>query len=180
MRFPKFAFWPLATTLVLCDCATKRAIEESVVPGMSRPVIKDVVRFTLEYNRGAAFSMHFGRYERVLLIAGGFAILGILMYLYRDLMRSRTSWPAVVGSALAVGGAVGNLLDRVRSPRGVVDFIDVGIGDSRWPTFNVADMAVSLGAFLLAWVLWGEDSAETELVAVPAPATVTGEPRELS
>jgi signal peptidase II len=40
----------------------------------------------------------------------------------------------------------------------VVDFIDVGIGDARWPTFNVADMAVSVGAFLLAWVLWGEDN----------------------
>ena len=38
-----------------------------------------------------------------------------------------------------------------------MDFIDVGFGDSRWPTFNVADMAVSIGAFLLAWVLWQED-----------------------
>lgn len=162
MRFPKFAFWPLATTLVLCDCATKRAIEESVVPGMSRPVIKDVVRFTLEYNRGAAFSMHFGRYERVLLIAGGFAILGILMYLYRDLMRSRTSWPAVVGSALAVGGAVGNLLDRVRSPRGVVDFIDVGIGGSRFYIFNVADIGLSVGALLIAYALLRTEMMKSE------------------
>ena len=56
-------------------------------------------------------------------------------------------------------GAVGNLIDRIRSSQGVVDFIDVGIGDARWPTFNVADMAVSIGAFLLAWVLWGEDNA---------------------
>ena len=38
-----------------------------------------------------------------------------------------------------------------------MDFIDVGMGDIRWPTFNVADMAVSIGAFLLAWVLWGEE-----------------------
>jgi signal peptidase II len=42
----------------------------------------------------------------------------------------------------------------------VVDFIDVGFRDMRWPTFNVADMAVSTGAFLLAWVLWGDDRAE--------------------
>jgi signal peptidase II len=42
----------------------------------------------------------------------------------------------------------------------VVDFIDVGIGDMRWPTFNVADMAVSIGAFLLAWVLWGDEHAD--------------------
>jgi signal peptidase II len=153
MRFPKFAFWPLATTLVLCDCATKRAIEESVVPGVSRPVVRDFVRFTLEYNRGAAFSMHFGRYERGLLIVGGLGILGVLIYVYRDLVRSRTSWPAVVGSALAVGGAMGNLLDRMRSPRGVVDFIDVGIGASRFYIFNVADVGLSVGAVLIAYAL---------------------------
>lgn len=154
MRLPKFVFWPLATTLVLCDCATKRAIEESVVPGVPRPVVKGLVRFTLEYNRGAAFSTHLGRHERALLIAGGFAILGMLLFLYRDLMRSRKSWPAVVGSALAVGGAVGNLLDRVRSPRGVVDFIDVGVGASRFYIFNVADIGLSVGAVLIAYALW--------------------------
>jgi signal peptidase II len=58
---------------------------------------------------------------------------------------------------LVAGGAVGNLIDRIRSPAGVVDFIDIGIGFHRWPTFNVADMAVTTGAFLLAWVLWMED-----------------------
>jgi len=42
---------------------------------------------------------------------------------------------------------------------GVVDFLDVGLGAARWPTFNVADMAVSIGAVLLAWVLWQEDRA---------------------
>jgi signal peptidase II len=85
-----------------------------------------------------------------------------------------------VSLALVCGGAVGNLIDRINlSRQGVVDFIDIGFGDSRWPTFNVADMAVSIGAFLLAWVLWGEDT-ESESVAVPAPATVTGESRELS
>ena len=62
---------------------------------------------------------------------------------------------------LLTAGALGNLIDRIRSPLGVVDFIDVGIGDARWPTFNVADMAVSTGAFLLAWVLWGEDRTIT-------------------
>jgi signal peptidase II len=66
------------------------------------------------------------------------------------------------------GGALGNLVDRVRGPQGVVDFLDIGIGDLRWPTFNVADMAVSTGAILLAWVLWGEDRARS---TDPPPAT---------
>ena len=58
----------------------------------------------------------------------------------------------------------------------VVPTIDIGIGDSRWPTFNVADMAVSIGAFLLAWVLWGEDT-ESESVGVATPATEPRSPR---
>ena len=58
------------------------------------------------------------------------------------------------------GGALGNLIDRIISPRGVVDFIDVGLTASgwRWPTFNVADMAVSCGAVALAISLWQEDA----------------------
>jgi len=73
---------------------------------------------------------------------------------------------------LVCGGAVGNLIDRVRSATGVVDFIDVGVGDLRWPTFNVADMAVSVGAFLLAWVLWGEERQGAPVVTT-APVSDT-------
>jgi signal peptidase II len=79
---------------------------------------------------------------------------------------------------------VGNLIDRVRSIFGVVDFLDIGIGDSRWPTFNVADMAVSIGAAMLAWVLWQEDRATMAASPQVAPVTVPvsasgGEPGEL-
>lgn len=55
---------------------------------------------------------------------------------------------------MVAAGAVGNLLDRIRSVRGVVDFLDVGIGDSRFYTFNVADSFVTVGAILLAILLW--------------------------
>ncbi|MDQ6829695.1 MAG: signal peptidase II [Gemmatimonadota bacterium] len=58
----------------------------------------------------------------------------------------------------AGGGAVGNLINRILSARGVVDFLDLGSGTARWPTFNVADIGVSVGAVLLAWVLWREES----------------------
>jgi signal peptidase II len=66
---------------------------------------------------------------------------------------------------LVTGGAVGNLLDRIRSGRGVVDFLDVGVGAWRWPTFNVADIAVSTGAILLAIVLWREEEERVTLAA---------------
>src|SRR4051812_50064542 len=59
---------------------------------------------------------------------------------------------------LVAGGAIGNLIDRVRSGRGVVDFLDVGVGALRWPTFNVADIAVSCGAIALAISLWREEA----------------------
>jgi hypothetical protein len=59
--------------------------------------------------------------------------------------------------ALICGGAIGNLIDRVRSESGVVDFIDVGVGNIRWPVFNVADIAVTTGAIILALSLWKEE-----------------------
>jgi signal peptidase II len=63
---------------------------------------------------------------------------------------------------LVTGGAAGNLIDRIRSQRGVVDFLDVGIGALRWPTFNVADIAVSCGAIALVISMWREDSRRAE------------------
>ncbi len=62
-----------------------------------------------------------------------------------------------VAVGFVAGGAAGNLIDRILSARGVVDFIDVGLGSLRWPTFNVADIAVSCGAVALALSLWRED-----------------------
>ena len=97
--------------------------------------------------------------------------------------ESLATLPArLIAVTMVTAGAIGNLLDRIRTDLGVVDFIDVGFGNHRWPTFNVADMAVSGGAFLLAWVLWGEDRKEsaglaTNAVAVqtsPAASTITG------
>jgi signal peptidase II len=81
----------------------------------------------------------------------------------------------VVAVALVCGGAIGNLIDRLRWSRGVVDFIDIGVGATRWPTFNIADMAVSTGAIALAVVLWRDErSAEKTALAAAPGATLTG------
>jgi signal peptidase II len=125
---------------------------------MPHELVGAAVRLTLVYNPGAAFGLHLGAYSRwifMALTAGALIILGRLYRATRDGDLLRT-----LAIALVCGGALGNLIDRVRSAAGVVDFIDVGIGDMRWPTFNVADMAVSIGAFLLAWVLWGDEHAD--------------------
>jgi signal peptidase II len=165
-------FWPVVITVVLSDIVTKWIAVRDLWPrGVPREVFGDVVRLTLVYNRGAAFGLNVGEYSRWIFLVLTVVALVILGQLYRataarDIART-------LAIALVSGGAIGNLIDRVRGPQGVVDFIDIGIGDMRWPTFNVADMAVSTGAVLLAWVLWGEDRAERATAAAVTRASNT-------
>jgi len=164
------AFWPLLLLLVFADCTTKRLAEEHLVPEhVPHPVIGDVVRFTLAYNRGAAFNVSLGDYSRVGFTAIAAGVLIALGSVYRttgahDRMQA-------VALALVAGGAIGNALDRLRSPggtyRGVVDFIDIGVGGWRFWTFNLADMGVTFGAILLALLLWRRGSNHAPSRASP-------------
>ena len=175
-------FWGVIAAVVVSDVITKWIAYNTLSHGVMYPVevIGEYVRFWLVYNRGAAFGIHVGEYSRWVFLALTIAALVILGRLYRQTRagdKLRT-----LSLALVCGGAIGNLIDRVRWERGVVDFIDVGIGAMRWPTFNIADMAVSTGAFMLAWVLWGEDRAAAAAAAaapagVPEPA-LSSEPRD--
>ena len=148
-------FWGAAITVLILDVVTKLLIEARLTPHVPVRVIGDVVRFTLAYNPGAAFSMSLGPYSRY--IFGGFAIaaLVILWRLYRTALPGE--WLKSLALGLAWGGAAGNLVDRFRSPRGVVDFLDVGVGAIRFWTFNVADSAVTVGAIVLGVILFRED-----------------------
>jgi signal peptidase II len=151
-------FWPVLAVVALFDVLTKAiAVQRLGLQRVPHEVLGDFVRFTLVYNPGAAFGLHLGSQSRWIFTALTVVALVILGRLYRATTAGDT--PRVVALALVCAGAIGNLLDRLRSSLGVVDFLDVGFGDSRWPTFNVADMAVSAGAVLLAWVLWQEDRA---------------------
>ena len=168
---PKEAiFWPVVAAVVAIDQVTKAAAAETLIPrGVPHAVWGDWLRLTLVYNPGAAFGLNLGPYSRWIFLVLTLGALVILWRLFRataagDLART-------IAVSLVCGGAVGNLIDRIRSPMGVVDFLDVGIRDMRWPTFNVADMAVSTGAFLLAWVLWGEEQPD-EVPGKPPDAPV--------
>jgi signal peptidase II len=153
-------FWPLVVVLVVADRITKSVAEELLWPrGVPHPVFGDWFRWTLVYNPGAAFGLHLGPYSRWIFLALTVGALAILFHLYRT-TEAGHRW-RIVAVGLVSAGAIGNLIDRIVSPNGVVDFIDIGVGDMRWPTFNVADMAVSTGAFLLAAVLWKEDAQES-------------------
>ncbi len=151
-------FWSVITSVVLVDIVTKAIAVYALVPQrMPHEIIGDKLRLTLVYNPGAAFGLHVGQYSRWVFMALTLGALWILWRLYRTTREGDLG--RVFALALVCAGAIGNLIDRVRSSAGVVDFIDVGVGDMRWPTFNVADMAVSVGACMLAYVLWGEDKA---------------------
>jgi signal peptidase II len=168
-------FWGTLVLIVAFDLVTKLIAATALSPQhIPHEILGNHLRLTLVYNPGAAFGLNLGIYSRwifMALTAGALVILGRLFQATRqgDLLRT-------LALGLVCGGALGNLIDRVRSATGVVDFIDVGVGDLRWPTFNVADMAVSVGAFLLAWVLWGEERSPAPTVA---PASVSDTPTEI-
>ena len=159
-------FWPVVVLIVLVDLVTKLIAAYALAPrGFPHEVFGDAVRFTLVYNPGAAFGLHVGEHSRWVFLVLTAVVLRVLWSLYRT-TRDRDN-VRTLALALVCAGAVGNAICRLRSPEGVVDFIDVGLGAARWPTFNVADVAVTGGAALLAWALWGE----TEDASVPASAS---------
>jgi signal peptidase II len=145
-------FWPFVIALLVTDCATKRAVEQRLALGDPQPVVGDVVRFTLSYNTNAAMGFQLGGDSRRLVLSAltiaALIALGFLYHRTRPSERLR-----VIGVALVAGGALGNLIDRIRSSAGVVDFIDVGVRNVRFWTFNVADMGITAGAILLLFAL---------------------------
>jgi signal peptidase II len=154
-------FWGAALTVVVLDVVTKQLAERLLLPHSPYRVIGDVVRFTLAWNPGAAFSMSLGAYSRYIFGAFALVALFVLWKLYRESKPGERLKPLALG--LAWGGAAGNLIDRVRSPLGVVDFIDIGVGSVRFWTFNVADSAVTVGAIALGWILLKEDRQQRQL-----------------
>ncbi len=161
-------FWPLLLGLVLADCGAKRVAEQSLVLHSPTDVLGDVIRFTLAYNPGAAFGLDVGPASRFVFIALTFVALVALFAMYRSTPPDRRVQVAAL--ALVTGGAVGNLLDRLRGAAGVVDFIDVGLGSVRFWTFNLADAGITIGAVLLALSLWTDPGATPSGDGTRSPA----------
>jgi signal peptidase II len=177
-RSNTLAFWAVVATVTVCDVLTKWWAVRDLSPHfMPRGSADQWLRLTLVYNPGAAFGLHVGDYSRWVFMGLTVIALAILGRLY--LSTRDGDMPRAIALALVCGGALGNLIDRVRSDQGVVDFIDIGFGTMRWPTFNIADVAVSSGAVLLAWVLWYADQQQEGAAAI-ATAPVPAENGELS
>lgn len=145
----------LVGSIVGLDALTKYIVQNTLVLYHPVPVLGDFFRLTYIYNPGAAFGLHLGSYSRYIFLTLTVVAVVVLLVWYRSTPRDDRL--RLIAIASVTGGAIGNLIDRVRSHRGVVDFLDVGVGAVRWPVFNIADIAVTTGAILLAISLWKEE-----------------------
>jgi signal peptidase II len=164
-------FWSVVTAVLAIDVVTKLLAHQMLPIRVPHPVMdQDWLRLTLVYNRGAAFGLHLG-HDAVTRIVFTVLTLVALVILWKLFTSTREGERIrIVAVALVFAGAIGNLIDRLRWSQGVVDFIDIGIDATRWPTFNVADMAVTTGAISLALVLWREESRQQQELMPPRAA----------
>ena len=136
----------LAAAVIIADFLTKWLVLSSFAPGETR-VVTGFFNLVLAFNKGAAFSMlaNAPGWQGPLLVA--FAVIAALFVSWL-LLRPGGRGPYYAGLALILGGALGNLVDRLRFGH-VVDFLDFHAFGWHWPAFNVADSAICIGAALV-------------------------------
>lgn len=142
----------LSAVVIVADQITKLLVLERFMLHESLPLLPGFLDLTLAFNEGAAFSF--------LSDAGGwqrwfFTVLAVVVSTVLLVWLKRTprnDWKTALPLSLVLGGAIGNVIDRIRFGH-VVDFIDVYYKDWHFPAFNVADSAISVGAVLL--ILFG-------------------------
>ena len=150
--------WFWAAGLWLTDLLTKRLVlaHAETLRQRSLEVLGDFFRLVYVRNPGAAMGlMPFGRWTLVAISAVAVVLLSWLLVTTPPRLRLRR-----LAMGLILGGALGNLVDRIFYGGLVVDFLDFGIGAHRFWAFNVADMGVSIGGVLLAFCLLKEDCLE--------------------
>ena len=136
-------FFGIAATVVIVDQLTKAWLVGQLSPGEVMNVVGDLVRLVFSQNSGALFGLF--RDNAVIFGIVSLAVIGLIVAYHA---RSASSLYLSVALGLLLGGAVGNMTDRLRLGY-VVDFVDIGIGDFRWYTFNVADAAISTAIVML-------------------------------
>ena len=138
----------LSVIVILLDQGVKLWLSQLWRVGQGIVVIPGILNFRLVHNTGAAFSFLAGDggWQRWLLIAIAILVVVVLVAILRRL-KPGAHWTAIA-LALILGGALGNLIDRIRLGY-VVDFIGVHWGNLYWPYFNLADSAISIGAVML-------------------------------
>lgn len=144
-RAPAWFLWTLAGAVFFADWLSKRWVIDTLTESGTLRVLGDVVRFYYVRNTGVAFGLFSGGGIGLSWVSV-VALVAVLLLAFRPTARR---WPHAVSLGLILGGALGNLFDRVRTGA-VTDFIDVGIGGLRWYVFNLADAAITVGVLLWA------------------------------
>lgn len=137
-----YLFAAMALAIVLADQLTKLWVVQVVQAPTA--VVGDLVRLVIVHNTGGIFGL-FGSSASLLGLASMVVVGVIVLYQAREGIRGH--WLLSLTLGLLLGGALGNLIDRLRLGY-VVDFVDMGIGDTRWYTFNIADAAISTSLVL--------------------------------
>jgi signal peptidase II len=136
-------FFGIAVAVVIVDQLSKAWLVANVDPGGAIEIVGDWLRLIHGRNDGGLFGL-FGGSAAVLAIAS-LAVIGLIVAYHA---RARPSIVLTIALGLLLGGAIGNLLDRIRYGY-VVDFVDAGFGTLRFYTFNVADTAITVAILLL-------------------------------
>ncbi|MGZ8438394.1 MAG: signal peptidase II [Candidatus Limnocylindrales bacterium] len=136
-------FAGLAGTIVVLDQLTKAWLQSNFAPGQVVEVVGDWIRLVFGQNSGALFGLF--RDQALLFALASLGVVGLIVAYHG---RAAGSLYLSVSLGLLLGGAIGNLIDRLRLGY-VVDFVDIGIGKLRFYTFNVGDAAISTSIVLL-------------------------------
>ncbi len=131
----------LWVAVTLLDQLAKFLVLRNLRPYLDYPVIGNFFKLTLVYNKGILFGIKLFPSEMAWLYPT--VMIGIMVMVIVALVFEKT-WPNTIAYGMILGGALGNLIDRFRIGR-VVDFLNFGIGDVRWPYFNLADTAIICG-----------------------------------
>ncbi len=135
----------LCAAVVLVDQVAKAIVEDHLVPGQQVEVLGPI-GLTLSHNQGVAFGLASG--SDVPLIAFALIALGVVGVLLARNPEKPLMWAA---AGLIAGGALGNVIDRLRAGA-VTDYVEIG----SWPPFNLADVAITVGVVLFAWIFLRE------------------------
>jgi signal peptidase II len=146
-----------AIVILVADQVTKALVVANLAIGEKASVVGDLVQIWHAQNRGASFSLFQG-WSIVFLVVSVVSI-GMVAYFHRSL-RNQSPWLHVV-LGVVLGGTLGNFIDRLRQGY-VTDWLSIGIGGTRWPTFNVADssLVVGIGILVLYLLLNNPDRRE--------------------
>ena len=160
---PRWAlFGALAVAIIVIDQLTKAWIVANVDPAQPTVILGDSLRLVVSHNSGALFGLFRDQAPLFALLSIG--VIALIAWYHG---RTGRSTYMTIALGLLLGGAIGNFIDRFRLGY-VVDFVDAGIGDLRWYTFNVADSAISAAlVLLLAVAIWPSLAARGATVERP-------------